>query len=422
MLSVRSVSLRVWVALLVAAILPPGTSPARGDSPSGLAVQTVLPGQSIQAAIDRAAEGGTVFVLPGVYRETASMTNGLEINKPVRLIGLSTPKRRVVVENSGAQRNGVVVVPKDRTACLSCHQNLAPPFEVFSGVARGLKMREPMIAGVTIRGVTIAGFANNGLFTENVDGFLIADVESVDNRNYGIFPTLSKNGTIARSRASGSADAGIWVETSENVRVVDSVVEGNVVGIEVSNSDDIVLTKNEVRNNTVGIGVFIFPFLFDDRPGAKRITIEKNTVQRNNRPNIATPGTLVSELPPGAGIIFMGADESRIAQNRIERNDLVGVALVDYCIAFSGGPRDCDLNPGIPLEFLADEDATNNRVEENVLIGNGTNAPPHPLAFAASDLALLSTGEGNCYRKNTFTTSFSLLGLLPPCGPWAGGP
>jgi parallel beta-helix repeat protein len=419
---VRTVFLRVCLALLIAGILPAVISPARGDNPSGLAVQIVRPGQSIQAAIDRAAEGGLVFVLPGVYRETASTTNGVEISKPLRLIGLSTPKQRVVITNAGTQRNGVVVVPQDRTACLSCHQTLAPPFAVFSNVQRGLKMREPMIAGTTIRGITIAGFANNGLFTENLDGFLIADVESVDNRNYGIFPTLSKNGTITRSRVSGSFDSGVWVETSENVRVSDTVVEGNVVGIEVSNSDDIVLTKNEVRDNTVGVGVFLFPFLFDDRPGEKRITIEKNTIVRNNRPNTATPGTLVSGLPPGAGIIFLGADDSRIARNRIEQNGLAGVALIDYCIAFSGSPRDCDRNPDLPLEFLADQDATNNRVEENILIGNGTNPPPHPLAFAASDLALLSTGEGNCYRKNTFTTSFSLFGLLPPCGPWAGGP
>jgi hypothetical protein len=188
-----------------------------------------------------------------------------------------------------------------------------------------------------------------------------------------------------------------------------------VLGIEVSNSDKIRLTENEVLNNTVGVAIFILPFLFDDRPGAKRITVEKNTVHDNNRENDAEPGTLVSQLPLGAGIILMGADESRIARNRIERNDLVGIALVDYCIAFEGGPRDCDVDTSITAEFLADQDATNNRVEKNILIDNGTNPPPHPLAFAASDLALLSAGEGNCYRKNTFTTSFSILGSLPPC-------
>jgi pectin methylesterase-like acyl-CoA thioesterase len=178
------------------AILPVGTPPARADSSHGLAVQIVRPGQSIQAAIDSAVEGGTVFVQPGVYREAADATNGLEITKAIRLIGLSTRAKRVVLENSGLQRNGIVVVPEDRTACMSCHRSLAPPFEVFSRVKRGLKMREPMIENVTISGITMTDFKNNGLFTENVDGFSIVDVESVNNKNYGIFPTLSKNGII----------------------------------------------------------------------------------------------------------------------------------------------------------------------------------------------------------------------------------
>lgn len=412
---VRSAYLRVCLAFLLVASLPAGSPLARSDSWRGLSVQTVRPGQSIQAAIDRAAKGGAVIVWPGVYRETANATNGLEITKAIRLIGLSTPTKRVVLENSGSQSNGIVVVPEDRTACLSCHQSLAPPFPVYSSVERGLKMRDPMIEDITIRGITIASFSNNGLFTENVDGFSIVDVESIDNKNYGIFPTLSKNGVISRSRVTGSLDSGVWVETSENVSVTNTLVEGNVVGIEVSNSDNILLARNESRNNSIGIGVFLLPFLFDDRPGAKRIAVEKNSVHHNNRPNDATPGTLLSEIPSGVGIILMGADRSRIARNRIERNGLVGVALVDHCIATNGGPHDCTTHPTITPEFLADQEATNNRVEGNLLIRNGTNPPPHPFAFAASDLALLSAGTGNCFRKNTFRTSFSILGSLPPC-------
>ena len=109
-------------------------------------------------------------------------------------------------------------------------------------------MREPMIHGIEIRGLTIDGFDNNGLFTENVDGFSIVDVTSLNNRNYGIFPTLSKNGLITRSQAIGSdLDSGIWVETSENVDVTYNLVEGNVNGIEVSNSDDILVALSLIH-------------------------------------------------------------------------------------------------------------------------------------------------------------------------------
>jgi parallel beta-helix repeat protein len=116
-----------------------------------------------------------------------------------------------------------------------------------------------MMTGFEIRNITIRGFRNKGLFTENVDGFKIIDVESVDHRNYGIFPALSKDGIVTHSRAVGSdIDSGIWVETSENVVVTHNLVEGNVNGIEVSNSDDILVAHNEARENKVGAAVSAF--------------------------------------------------------------------------------------------------------------------------------------------------------------------
>ena len=107
--------------------------------------------------------------------------------------------------SAGNQRNGIVVVPEDRADCMSCHTDLAPPFPTKPGVPPGLKMREPMMHGFEIRGFTIKGFDNNGLFTERVKGFNIVNVHSVDNPNYGIFPTLSSDGIITHSTATGSA-------------------------------------------------------------------------------------------------------------------------------------------------------------------------------------------------------------------------
>jgi nitrous oxidase accessory protein NosD len=342
-------------------------------------VQVVRPGESIQAAIDRVEHGGRVFVLPGVYRETVDAVNGLTITKGIDLIGLSTSRGRVVLENAGDQRNGIVVVPAERTNCLSCHANLAPPFDVLPGVARGARMREPMIRGVSIHGFTIRGFNNNGLFTENIDGFSIDDVESVDNANYGIFPTLSKNGVISRSRATGSGDSGIWVETSQNVVVSNALVEGNVIGLEVSNSDDVSIINSESRNNSLGVSLLVLPFLFDERPGAKRITVHGNFIHDNNRENDAPPGSLLGGLPAGVGLLNMGADDSLLANNLVEDNNLSGITLVDACIAWAGTRFDCAVNPRVTPEFLADQDARNNRVAGNVLVRNGQRRVRHRL-------------------------------------------
>ena len=408
--------------------MPPPPPPDDDENvpPGQLKRRTIVvrPGDSIQQAIDRAQPGTRIFIQAGVYRELGNPTNGLNITKNgISLIGQETPNKRVIIENAGNQRNGIVVVPEDRVDCMGCHTDLAPPFPLLPGVEGGLKMREPMMTNFEIRNITIRGFSNNGLFTENVDGFKIVNVESVDNRNYGIFPTLSKNGLVTHSRATGSAtDSGIWIETSENVTVTYNYVADNVNGFEVSNSDDILLAHNESTNNTLGFAILLLPDIFDDRAGAKRIDIRDNYIHDNNRPNTARPGSILSFVPPGLGVFYQGVDDSLISRNLIVNNDFSGIALGDYCITVQGTDFDCFSDPDITLEFLADQTAENNRIEGNTMINNGTNPVPSPFAFAAADFTLLTLPDdhGNCYSDNDYTTFFSLSELFagtPP--PWA---
>jgi parallel beta-helix repeat protein len=400
--------------------LPPDDD---ADLPPGQLVRNTIvvrPGDSIQAAIDRAHPGTRIYILAGTYREVQNPTNALTITKNgLRLIGQTTKKKRVVLANAGNQRNGIVVVPEDRTDCMGCHTDLGPPFPVKEGVPMGLKMREPMMHGIEIRGITIQGFRNNGLFTENVNGFRIVDVESIDNRNYGIFPTLSKNGLISHSKAIGSSlDSGIWVETSENVVVRNNYVEGNVNGFEVSNSDDITLAQNEATGNTVGAAILLLPDIFDDRPGAKRIDMRNNWIHDNNKDNTARPGSILSLVPSGTGVLYLGVDQSTIEGNRIENNGFTGVAIADYCLTVLDTPYDCfgGLDPTITPEFIADQAASENTIRGNTLINNGYAMDPNnPFGFAAADLTMLSLDPSNCYADNAFSSFFSLFGVLPPC-------
>jgi parallel beta-helix repeat protein len=400
---------------------PPPPGEGGGDIPPEQITKKwilVKPGQSIQKAIDLAKPGQTVSVEPGVYRELADRTNGLNINKVgVKLIGQRGPNgERVVLENAGNQRNGIVVVPEDRSDCMSCHTDLAPPFPVHDGVEMGLKMREPMMYGVEIRHITIRDFQNNGLFTENLDGFKFIDVESVDNPNYGIFPTLSKNGLIENCRATGAHDSGIWVETSEKVQVLRNLVENNVNGFELSNSDDVVFANNVARNNSVGFAILLLPDIFDDRAGAKRIQVRGNTILDNNKPNTATPGSILSFVPPGIGILHVGVDDSKIVNNHIEGNQFGGVAIVDYCLVAAGTPFNCSGgDPSVTPEFVADQGASNNIIRKNVLVDNAFN-PSGDFAQYAGDLSLLTFGDnGNCFGDNVFSSFFSLIGFLPSC-------
>lgn len=403
--------------LLLAASLVALAGPAAAKGNAYRPLQIVFPGQSIQSALDRASEGGWVFVLPGVYRETASATNGLNITRGVHLVGLSTPRKKVVLENSGGQRNGIVAVPAEHTECMSCHTSLAPPFELAPGADATPLSHDPVIYDLSISGITIRNFSNNGLFTRNVDGFQFIDVHSVNNPNYGIFPTASKNGLIGWSSATGANDSGIWIETSEKVAAVHNRVSDNVNGFEVSNSDDIRLEYNEVSGNSVGMALLFLPDIFDERPDTQRLLVRYNRIHDNNRENTARPGSILSTVPRGIGILHLGADDSEISQNVVENNDFIGIAVVDYCLVVLGGPFDCSVDPDITPGFVADQAASNNLVIENQLAGNGSDpGAGNPFFFAASDLALVTAAdEGNCYGENVFTTFFSTLGLLPEC-------
>ncbi len=396
----------------------------------------VKSGQSIQEALDRAQEGTRIFVHAGVYEEPCNPTNGLNITKSgIHLIGQSNKNKRVIIRSTGTQRNGIAIVapevpaaaqPQGRevehTDCMGCHTDMAPPFPLRPDVPTGLSTEgDPWLYDIKVESITIQDFENNGIFTRHVDGFVFDDLESIDNHNYGIFPVLSKNGVISNSFSTGSdRDSALWVETSENVVVIGNVVQKSTNGIEVSNSDDILIIDNEMRDNTIGAAILLLPDIYDDRPGAKRINLVNNWIHDNNTPNGARPGSILGFFPPGIGILFASADDSVISGNLVERNDFIGIAIADYCGALAQTPFACPTDPSseFPAGFLEDQAAVNNQVLGNVLVANATDPDPdpekpNPFAFAAADLSLLTLPtfiiglpgdptpyHGNCYENN----------------------
>ena len=55
---------------------------------------------------------------------------------------------------------------------------------------------------------------------------------------------------------------------------------------------------------------------------AKRIDLRDNYIHDNNKPNTARPGSILSFIPPGLGILYLGVDDSLVAGNRVENNVL----------------------------------------------------------------------------------------------------
>jgi len=367
-------------------------------STASTAAIVVRPGGSIQAAVDAASPGETIVVQPGTYYGQSGATEGVRIKKSgIRLIANSDPKKGkkvILVPNpDGANKDGILAEPDAWASALDD------------------------IQGFTVQGFTVQGFPNNGIKLEHVNGFKILSNESIDNLENGIQPELSANGLVNRNVSYGSLDSALWVEGGTNVRVIGNVTHSSVTGLEVTISKDVVIQNNESYNNTVGMGLY-HPSAASEPPlpVMENWRVKNNYIHDNNLPNPLPPNTsMASTLPPGGGILLMGVSKNEIEHNRVENNGFFGLAIIDFCLAVEGGydfagPPWCFANTS-----GADPVPRDNVIERNTFVHNGTSPPAHPLAPFAADIVYLvpDPAAGNCFDRNTYTTSSFVLGGGP---------
>jgi hypothetical protein len=339
---------------------------------------TVYPDQSIQEAVDAVAPGGTVYVMPGTYEEKHLNTNAVTVSKNgIRLIARSKPKQglKVILKARGAQRNGIVVEP-------------AVP---------GTR-----IDGFQVKGFTIQGFPNNGILTRYLDNFKIERNESADNLENGIWPTLSANGLVKRNVAYGSDDAALWVEASENIRVIKNELSDSPTGLEITVSSNVVAKHNDIHDNVVGVGLYhalgagIPALQPPDRNGDWEIS--QNDIHDNNKVNDVTGG-LVSQLPSGIGILLVGVDRVTVDRNKVTNNKSFGLAMADWCLV-----------AGCPNPFpttIPDPIPEGNIITMNVFTNNAY-APEGDFAFFGADvttIVLPPIDPPNCFADNVLSTA-----------------
>ena len=372
-----------------------------GDDGNSSTTSTVRPGESIQAAVDAASPGDTIEVMPGDYTETHQGEAAVRITKPLKLIAMSSSDEKVRILPGPGQKHGILVEPENS------------PDPGVGGPA------DPDIDGIEIKGFTVEGFDNNGIWLRYVKNFIIEDNESIDNLENGIWPTLSAGGLVKNNLSYGSFDTAMWIEASEDVRVIGNELRDSAIGLEITVSNEITVEDNEVHGNTTGIGLFhpsvapLPPLQPLERNGFWHIL--NNYVHDNNAENPAPPESIVEELPPGIGIMIMGVDNIDIQNNRIENNDFIGIGVVDYCLVVAGTPADCIENP----PEVEDVKPEFNQIIGNTLVNNHGDPPPGPFQFFASDIGELG-GADNCYSDNVIENTPPLLAVtvpdpLPPC-------
>jgi parallel beta-helix repeat protein len=323
---------------------------ARRGSPAVSAPSVeVHPGDSIQAAVDAAGPGTIVFLDPGTYDQTVTVT------KPdVFLVGLGG-RGAVTLANPGGAEDGITV------------RRTARGFGLFN--------------------VGVRGFDGNGVSLVGVRRFVLEGVTATDNGAYGIYPVGSSGGLIAHSTATGSSDTGIYVGQSFGVAVLGNTTRGNVNGIESENSVDVLVAGNESTGNTLGVLVDLLPGLPVKVAG--RTVVAGNVVAGNNHPNFANPSDIAAGEPAGTGVFVLGAKGTRVEDNLVLGNESIGIGVVSSAVLAL-------LGNSPPLDVLPNPARTH--VRDNFVFGGNP--------FGA-DLLWDGTGRDSSWDGNTFLTHLS---------------
>ena len=338
------------------------------------------PWATIQHAVDSAASGDKIFVLPGDYIGEEGPAEAVLIEKSLKLIAKPRRGEPVTLRPSSTNTEGIV----------------------FRGTAQN------PVKKVLIQGFTIEGFSRNGIWPHYAEKFKIVGNVVGDSDHVGIYPYLSSKGMVRKNVSYGGLDSALWVAGSERIRVVNNTVHSAPTGLQVTVSNDTYATRNYIYNNVIGLGVYhenASATPEGERPPKPNNgtyvsgTFSGNRIIGNNLANPVTSG-LVGNLPSGIGVLIAGGDGVTLEKNMVRWNNFAGLAMIGWTLG-TGDTNTTDSEPDY------------NRIRFNYLGQNGANPPDHPFAGLAADVINLGSGVGNCGEDNVYQTSFGQT--LPPC-------
>ena len=350
-------------------------------------VVVVKDGESIQEAVKRAAPGTTIRIMPGTYRETVYVDKD-----DIRLIGVIEEGRRAVLDGEGKLNDAILYSGNDFVV-----ENLA-----------------------------ITRYKGNGIMGQAGNNFEIRNNLIIDTGVYGIFPQLGQNGVVEHNVVSGIEDAAIYVGMSDNVHVAYNDVFDSVAGIEIENSRHAIVESNYVHNNTGGILTFVTPGL--PIKTTQDVIIRNNFVVGNNHPNFGAPGSTVSGIPAGTGVLVMAADDVVIEGNVISDHKTAGIIITDHANAAN-----------ITVDPESEPNPDRVSILDNVMLKNGYDTITEVKALMLAgmkrgnpDIVRVGPSPGSCiinrhqyvtvgvddFAECAFTTTAGTMTyLLPPVPP-----
>jgi parallel beta-helix repeat protein len=352
------------IVVAIAAILCGG--------PSMAATLAVKSGESIQAAVARAAAGDRIEVYPGTYHETVYIDRD-----GINLQGIVEAGKWPVLDGESSLNDGILV---------SGH-------------------------GVTIERMWVRRYKGNGIMTQGANNYRILRNVVEGPCFYAIFPQFGKNGLVAYNVVHGSDDAAIYIGMSDGVDVVHNESYASIIGIESENSRNILIADNYIHDNVMGIATTLLPGL--PVKSADNLIIRSNYIVHNNAKNWAPPGAITAGAIPGVGVLILGTDHTVVDGNVIRDHDSAGLVIAETNF-FVPTPDD-----------KMDPFPDNAQLLPNVFLNNGSQ-PAGAIkdlveaAGAGRGVDVLATGKGhdNCVAERAAITSLG-INRYADCAPTA---
>ena len=296
--------MRKFLAAACASALGGALSAAFVATSASASVQKTIvvgPGQSIQAAVDRASPGDTVLIRPGVYHQSVQIrTDG------------------ITLRGSGDFRGGTVIKPPASFPKTLCNAAFGPTGVCILAKKVNAKTGAVLtpVRGDTVTSLLVAGFPANGVFGYGTVGLRVTRVVAVNDGGYGISRFVSTQTLFANDIAIGNHEAGFYVGDSPDADTVvrDDLAVGNQFGIFIRHARHVTVEGNHLQGNCQGVIV-----LDDGQPGgAGNAVIRNNSVFKNNKFCPAHGDTPVATQ--GGGILLLGATRTLVTHNSVQGN------------------------------------------------------------------------------------------------------
>ena len=366
----RSVLRVVATATAVLGVMLAVAVPA-GAHGRGIVVRS---GESIQAAVDAAPPGATIYVKRGTYAENVAITkDGITLlSRGANIVPPATPVGNACSSPGGTATEGICAVG-----------DVSFPDE-------GPPVVNVPIKNVTISGFNVTGFPGSGIFFLGAENPVVKRNVTTDNEEYGIARFSSSGGVIIGNEASGSDEAGIYVGDSPNADVLvagNEAADNGAFGLFFRDAADGDVVGNRVHGNCIGAIVLNTGgnVAADWRFTANKITDNTAFCPANEEEQ--------TDASSGIGIAIAGGADNKIYGNYIRDNTPSGA------VDFAGGVVVADI--GIP----GANPPSGNVVKRNIILGN------------QPDILWDGSGTGNVFERNLCRTSVP-DGL---CGSWNSG-